>query len=132
MRQTGNMMNYNSMQPKPLNDQLIASDLLSSVKASIKTTATALTETATPEVRRTLEQQLQQGLNFHQQLINFMMQKGWYKPYDVQAMIQGDLQQTQQVHQQLGESMQYHQQYHQQYGQPQYGQPQYNQQQYRQ
>jgi similar to spore coat protein len=131
MRQPGNM-NYNSMNVQPLDDQLIASDLLSSVKASIKSTASALTETATPEVRRTLEQQLQQGLNFHQQLTNFMMQKGWYKPYDVQAMIQGDLQQTQQVHQQLGEPTQQHQQYSQQYGQPQYGQPQYNPQQYRQ
>lgn len=127
-----NSTNYSSMTTTPMNDQLIANDLLSSVKASIKSTASALTETATPEVHRTLEQQLQQGLRFHQQLTNFMMQKGWYKPYDVQQMIQGDLQQTQQVHQQLGESTQYHQQYSSPYGQSQLGQSQYNQQQYRQ
>ncbi len=132
MQQLGNTNYGSTMNTQPLNDQLIAGDLLSSVKAGIKATAAALTETATPEVRRTLEQQLQQGLNFHQQLTNFMMQKGWYKPYDVQAMIQGDLQQTQQIHQQLGESMQYHQQFGSSYTQPQYGQTQYIQQQYRQ
>ena len=59
MRQSGNS-NYNQMNTSVMNDQLIASDLFSSVKASIKSTATALTETATPEVHRTLEQQLQQ------------------------------------------------------------------------
>lgn len=126
MRQSGNS-NYSQMNTSVMNDQLIASDLLSSVKASIKSTAAALTETATPEVHRTLEQQLQQGLRFHQQLTNFMMQKGWYKPYDVQQMIQGDLQQTQQVHQQVGESPQHHQQFSSQQGYNQYGQPQYNQ-----
>lgn len=126
MRQTGST-NFNPMSTTPMNDQLIASDLLGAVKASIKSTASALTETATPEVHRTLEQQLQQGLRFHQQLTNFMMQKGWYKPYDVQQMIQGDLQQTQQIHQQLGESMQYHQQYSQSQYQPQYNQQQFSQ-----
>lgn len=131
MRQTGST-NFNPMTTTPMNDQLIASDLLGSVKASIKSTASALTETATPEVHRTLEQQLQQGLRFHQQLTNFMMQKGWYKPYDVQQMIQGDLQQTQQIHQQLGESLQYHQQHSQQYQPQHFYQSQYNQQQFRQ
>lgn len=113
----------------PMDDQLIASDLLCSVKAGITSTAAALTETATPEVHRTLESQLQQDLRFHQQLTNFMMQKGWYQPYNVNQMIQGDLQATQQLQQHVQERQgyQYHQdlEHHQQaywQQQPHYGQ----------
>lgn len=106
MYQTGNA-NFNPMTSNnPMNDQIIASDLLSGVKAGIKSTAAALTETATPEVHHTLEQQLQQGLQFHQQLTQFMMNKGWYQPYDVPQMIQSDLQQTTQVHQSINQGQQ--------------------------
>lgn len=106
MHQTNNSM-FNPMTNSPMNDQVIAADLLNSVKAGIKTTASALTETATPEVHRMLEQQLQQGLRFHEQLTQYMMHKGWYKPYDVPQMIQGDLQQTQQLQQSLHQTGQY-------------------------
>ncbi|MGI6358421.1 MAG: spore coat protein [Bacillota bacterium] len=117
MHRTANSI-YNPMTNMPLNDQIVASDLLNSVKSGIKDTAAALTETASPEVHRILEQQLQQGLRFHEQLTQFMINKGWYKPYDVRQMIQADLQQTQQINQQLGQ----YQSYQQPGGQQQYQQ----------
>ena len=101
----------NSMQnPMNINDQIIATDLLNAVKTSIKESAVALTETATPEVHRTLEQQLSQSLRFHEQVTQYMMQKGWYKPYDVQQMVQSDVQQSQQMQQNILQQMQYQQQ----------------------
>lgn len=106
MHQTNNS-NFNPMTNAPMNDQIIATDLLNGVKAGIKTTASALTETATPEVHRALEQQLQQGLRFHEQLTQYMVHKGWYKPYDVSQMIQGDFQQSQQIHQSINQTGQY-------------------------
>lgn len=105
MYQTGNA-SFNPMTNSPINDQIIANDLLAGVKAGIKATASAITESATPQVRQTLESQLNQGIRFHEQLTQYMMHKGWYKPYDVPGMIQGDLQQTQRVHQSLNQSQQ--------------------------
>ncbi|MGI6344327.1 MAG: spore coat protein [Bacillota bacterium] len=117
-----------------IDDKTIAADLLNGVKAGIKSTASALTEAATPEVRRTLQRQLQDSLNFHEQLTNFMMQKGWYHAYNVNQMVQSDIQAAQKLQSlmQQSQSMQ-GQPYPRgpQYQQiPQYGQfvqPQYNQ-----
>ena len=108
-----------------LSDQIIASDLLNGVKTSIKESAAALTETVSPEVHRTLEQQLSQALRFHEQMTHFMVQKGWYKPYNVQQMVQADIQQVQQIQQNL------HQQATYQGQQPQHHTQQYHQHQYR-
>lgn len=96
-----------------ISDQVIASDLLNAVKTSIKESAVALTETATPEVHRTLEQQLSQSLRFHEQVTQYMIQKGWYKPYDIQQMVQSDIQQAQNIQQQVQyqQSTQYQPQY---------------------
>jgi similar to spore coat protein len=90
-----------------MNDQLIACDMLSGVKANIKCMAAALTETATPDVHQTLERHLQKALQFHQQLTQFMMQKGWYQPYDVDQMIQADFQQSEQLQQSLNQTQYY-------------------------
>lgn len=113
MHQTQN----NMQNPMNINDQIIATDLLNAVKTSIKEAAIALTETVTPEVHRTLEQQLSQSLRFHEQVTQYMMQKGWYKPYDVQQMVQSDIQQSQHMQQNILQQMQYQQspQYQQQY-----------------
>jgi len=109
------------MMSPQLDDKTIAADLLNGVKATIKDTAIALTETATPAVHRALQRQLNEALGMHEQLVSFMTQKGWYKPYDVTGMVQADLQATQQLQSNMG------QQYKQsqiQYGQP-IQQPQY-------
>jgi similar to spore coat protein len=75
-----------------LNDQVICSDLLNSAKAGIKSYASALTETATPQVRDVLRRQFDDAVNCHEKLTNFMMNKGWYQPYNIQQQIQKDIQ----------------------------------------
>ena len=70
-----------------MTDQVIAQDLLIAAKSGIKNYALAITETATPEIRSVLQAQLQDAISFHAQLTDYMVQKGWYKAFDVQEQI---------------------------------------------
>lgn len=74
-----------------LTDQVIASDLLISAKSGVRNYAIALTEAATPEVRALLHAQLRDAIDFHEEISNFMMSKGWYHPYNPGEQIQLDL-----------------------------------------
>jgi len=78
-----------------LTDQVIAADLLNYAKAGVKSYASALTEAASPEVRSVLKKQLNEAISFQEQVSSFMMRKGWYNAYDINAQIQSDLQQSQ-------------------------------------
>ncbi|MDN5293063.1 MAG: hypothetical protein PWQ91_196 [Eubacteriales bacterium] len=74
-----------------LTDQVICGDLLSSVKSSIKTCASAITEATSPEVRNVLRRQLEDAITFHEKVSEYMMEKGWYHPYDINEQIKLDL-----------------------------------------
>ena len=50
---------------KTLDDLAIATDLLLSAKNGVRTYAVALTETATPEVRKVLKKQLDKAIELH-------------------------------------------------------------------
>lgn len=78
-----------------MTDQVIATDLLIAAKSGVKSLSIALTETATPEVRAVLKKQLDQAIMTHEQITNYMMDKGWYKPYDVQEQLKLDFQNAQ-------------------------------------
>jgi similar to spore coat protein len=78
-----------------LTDQVIASDFLIGAKSAVKNYAVALTETATPEVRTILRKQLEQALQTHEQITNYMMNKGWYHPYNVSEQLQLDMKNAQ-------------------------------------
>jgi similar to spore coat protein len=75
----------------PLTDQVIASDMLIAAKAGIKNYAVAITESATTEVRNTLKQQLNDAINYHEQISNYMISKGYYNPHDVSKQIKMDI-----------------------------------------
>lgn len=70
-----------------MTDQVIAQDLLIAAKTGIKNYAIAITESATPEIRSVLQDQLQDAIAYHAQLSDYMIQKGWYKAFDVQEQI---------------------------------------------
>jgi similar to spore coat protein len=78
-----------------MTDQVIAQDLLNSIKTGIKSLATALTEAATPDVRQVLRNQLNDALNMHEQFTNYMSGKGWYDAYNLSRQIEMDLQNAQ-------------------------------------
>jgi similar to spore coat protein len=75
-----------------LSDQVIAMDLLNSAKSGVRNYAMAVTEAVTPEIKVTLTKHLEEAIDFHEQLMNYMMQKGLYHPWDVKEQIRTDLQ----------------------------------------
>lgn len=75
-----------------LTDQVIASDLLISAKSGIKNYAAAITETASPEVRSMLCDQLSKAITLHEQIFNYMNQNGLYDPHDINKQLQMDMQ----------------------------------------
>ncbi|MGE5396250.1 MAG: spore coat protein [Chitinophagales bacterium] len=78
-------------------DQHIIMDLMNSAKQGIRSYAWAISETATPELRNVLTQQLADAIRMHEEVTNFAMMKGLYHAYNTQEQIQMDMQNVQQV-----------------------------------
>jgi similar to spore coat protein len=74
-----------------LTDQVLASDFLISAKTGVKSYAIALTESSTPEVRETLQHQLQEAITLHGKITDYMINKGWYHPYNPMEQINLDM-----------------------------------------
>ncbi|MBU8907890.1 spore coat protein [Desertibacillus haloalkaliphilus] len=75
----------------PLTDQVIATDMLMAAKSAIKNYALAITEAATPEVRQTLIKHLEDEIDFHRKISNYMIEQGYYNPHDTAKQLQVDL-----------------------------------------
>ncbi|MCM3584391.1 spore coat protein [Mesobacillus maritimus] len=74
-----------------LTDQVIATDFLISTKSSIKDYSAALTETATPELRAALREQLRAAIDTHEKMTNYMIEKGYYHPHSLSEQLNVDL-----------------------------------------
>ncbi|MFT4412404.1 spore coat protein [Fredinandcohnia humi] len=81
---------YSEGMPK-LADASFAIDFLLSVKTGIRYYSIALTETASPELRKALYRQMEQAIDLHQELSELMISKGWLYPNDVEKQIELDL-----------------------------------------
>ncbi|PKF90130.1 spore coat protein [Bacillus sp. BA3] len=66
-----------------MTDQVIATDFLNSAKSGIRNTAFAITETASPELRAALRQQLRSAVETHGLISDYMVSKGYYHPQDI-------------------------------------------------
>lgn len=53
-----------------INDETIATDLLLSAKSGVRSLAVAITETATPEVKKVLKKELETAIDLHDKLPN--------------------------------------------------------------
>lgn len=73
-----------------MTEQVIATDFLISAKTGVKNIATAITETSSPEVRETLKQYLNDAIDTHEQITNYMMSKDYYHPANLSQQIQVD------------------------------------------
>lgn len=80
-----------------LTDQVIAADFLNAAKTGIKTYATALCETTSPEISKLLKQQLDDAIETHEEITKLMMDRGWYNAKDMQQQIRMDIQNAQNV-----------------------------------
>ncbi|KHD86931.1 spore coat protein [Heyndrickxia ginsengihumi] len=74
-----------------MTDQVIATDLLTSVKSGVKMLSFAVTEAATDEVRAALTEQLHHAIDLHEQVTDYMISKGYYHPYNLQEQIHVDV-----------------------------------------
>ncbi|WP_400246853.1 spore coat protein [Niallia sp. JL1B1071] len=68
-----------------------AGDLLGMYKASIKNYATALTETATPALRKILKKHLDHSIDFHAKVFHFMHKNKLYPAYNIHELLQNDV-----------------------------------------
>jgi len=80
-----------------LNDQAIAGDLLIASKAGVRNLAYAITETASPHIRELLKQHLDEAIDSHIKVFNYMENKNWYDVYNVDALLQQDLKNSKSV-----------------------------------
>jgi similar to spore coat protein len=73
-----------------MSDQVIATDFLISAKAGVRNYAIAITETATPELRAELREQLRTAILTHEKISNYMIAKGYYHPHELSEQLQVD------------------------------------------
>ncbi|MFS0725180.1 spore coat protein [Paenibacillus sp. 1P07SE] len=78
-----------------LTDQVIVMDYLTAAKSAVRNYAVAVTEAGTPEIKETLIRQLNESIDMHEQITNYLMVKGLYHPWDQQEQLQLDLQNIQ-------------------------------------
>ncbi|MCK6073239.1 spore coat protein [Paenibacillus silvae] len=74
-----------------LTDDVIAMDILINAKSAVRNYAMAVTESATPEIKQILMKQLDEAIDSHEKISNYMMQNGLYHPYHISEQIQLDL-----------------------------------------
>jgi similar to spore coat protein len=77
-----------------MTDKVIATDFLISTKAGIRNLAFAITETATPELRAGLREELRNSIKTHERITNYMIAKGMYHPNDLSEQLEVDFQIT--------------------------------------
>jgi similar to spore coat protein len=63
-----------------LTERAIASDFLISSKSAVRNLAFAITETATPELKSALREQLRNAVDTHAKISDFMTANGYYHP----------------------------------------------------
>jgi len=81
----------------PMDDLAIATDLLLSAKSAVRTYAIALTETATPRVRKVLKAQLDTAIDTHQKIADYMIKNEMYHPYNIDEQVEHDLEKSDKV-----------------------------------
>lgn len=77
-----------------LSDQVIATDFLVSSKSGIQEYAVAITETTSPQLRVTLINQLNDMINTHEVISDYMMSKGYYHAYNLEEQYKVDMKVT--------------------------------------
>lgn len=74
-----------------LDDMAIATDFLVTAKAAVRNLAVAITETATPEVKKLLRRELDIAIDTHDKIAQYMIKNEMYHAYNVDEQIEHDL-----------------------------------------
>ena len=82
----------NEQEEMPMIDDLvIATDLLVSSKAGVRNIAIAITETATPSVKKLLRRELDNAIDIHDKIAQYMIENEMYHAYNIDDQIEHDL-----------------------------------------
>lgn len=65
--------------------------LLGFAKTAVRSYAIGITETATPQLRETLQKQLNAAIQLHGKVFNFMLERGLYPAYDLPKLLSNDV-----------------------------------------
>ena len=74
-----------------IDDLAIASDLLITAKAGVRNLAVAITETATPSVKKLLRRELDNAIDLHDKIAQYMIKNEMYHAYDLDEQMEHDL-----------------------------------------
>lgn len=74
-----------------LTDQVVAMDVLVSAKSAVRNYAMAITEVGSPDVMAALAKQLEDAIDFHERISAYMIERGWYRPWDVKEQLELDI-----------------------------------------
>ncbi|MER2261520.1 MAG: spore coat protein [Psychrobacillus sp.] len=74
-----------------IDDLAIATDLLITSKAAVRNLATAITETATPSVKKLLRRELDNAIDTHDKIAQYMIKNEMYHAYDLNEQMEHDL-----------------------------------------
>jgi len=82
----------NEQQEFPIiDDMAIATDFLVTAKAAVRNLSVAITETATPSVKKLLRRELDIAIDTHDKIAQYMIKSKMYHAYDFEEQIQHDL-----------------------------------------
>lgn len=73
-----------------MRDEVIATEMLVTAKAAVRTYAVAITETASPEVRDVLKKHLKEAIDTHAGIADFMIENNMYHAYDIDKQLSHD------------------------------------------
>jgi spore coat protein F len=68
-----------------------AGELLGFAKSSIKNYAMAITETATPSLRKVFKKHLNGAIDTHAKIFNYLYERNLYPAYDLNQLLQNDV-----------------------------------------
>ncbi|OXB85712.1 MULTISPECIES: spore coat protein [Geobacillus] len=74
---------------------LHAGDLLGFAKTSVRNYAAAITETATPVLRKTFVKHLLKAIETHEKAFNYMYERNYYPAYDLVQLLHNDVRNAQ-------------------------------------
>ncbi|MGJ9382195.1 spore coat protein [Salipaludibacillus sp. CF4.18] len=74
-----------------VSDHAIATDMLFETKSAVKDFAAAITEVTSPEIQTFLVQELRNAIKQHEQIYNFLQDRGIYDAYNVPEQLSKDL-----------------------------------------
>ncbi|MFC5712374.1 spore coat protein [Thalassorhabdus alkalitolerans] len=74
-----------------MTDEVIATDMLVSAKAAVRSYSVAITETASPEIHKVLKKQLNDAIDLHHKIATYMIENDMYHAYDIKEQVEHDL-----------------------------------------